>query len=474
MVLDVVWLVRTFGSTWAYAFLDARPRTCLYHVVLCSGRWRWLRCMIVSLDPSNLILRQDPGSYRRWSGKIGRYNLLDECTRAPAGCKTGLWSRLLARVESMEPRYLSPLPPNVKNMLFQRIRQRLPRSDSPPGKLHGDPYTMKDITTLWGQEAVDRHVIDADDRPPFGHEFQEDILVWHIGTSIFLACANQQFTTPGDYGKYAKAIEALSEYLMFLLAMRRHMLPGLVLSSLFEVTRDALGELWIKSDEKCYSSGSRARKVKLAEILHKEKSNNDYLYWGRGNEKKRLISDGAELAILLLDVGRSNMQELLELLFDVWVDKLLYAGTRCSRESHTKQLGRGGELTTIVWILTEHASPFQIGEFTDEIKFLSAPPLSKEKQSGEKKDGVVEKEPEPPKKEKPTKPPPHKKEPWWSPPPKAKKPEDKKPEEKKPEKPYMEKMKPDSPPFKPEPKEERKPDFEPKRKRRFATLYPPK
>ncbi|GJM90554.1 hypothetical protein PR202_ga06845 [Eleusine coracana subsp. coracana] len=413
MVLDVVWLVRTFGSTWAYAFLDARPRTWLYHVVLCSGRWRWLRCIIISLDPSNLILRQDPGSYRRWSAKIGRYNLLDECTRVRAGSKTGLWSRLLAKVESVESRYV---------------------------------------------------IDDARDRPRFGREFQEDILVWHIGTSIFLACANQQLTTPVDYGKYVKAIEVLSEYLMFLLAMRRHMLSGLVLSSLFEVTRDALGELWIKtkSDEKCYSSSSRARKVKLAEILHKEKYYDSCLYWG--NKRERLISDGAELAILLLDVGKSNMQKFLELFFDAWVDKLLYAATRCSRESHTKQLSRGGELATIVWIMTEHADPFQIGEFIIGEVNLEAPPLSEGKQSGEKKDGAAEKETEPPKKEE-HKPSPHEEEPWspppkakwspsheeepWSPPPKAKRPEDKKPKEKKPEKPHMEKMKPASPPLKP-------------------------
>ncbi|KAK3156310.1 hypothetical protein QOZ80_2AG0105480 [Eleusine coracana subsp. coracana] len=313
MVLDVVWLVRTFGSTWAYAFLDARPRTWLYHVVLCSGRWRWLRCIIISLDPSNLILRQDPGSYRRWSAKIGRYNLLDECTRVRAGSKTGLWSRLLAKVESVES-----------------------------------------------------------------------------------------------------------------------------------------------------SSSSRARKVKLAEILHKEKYYDSCLYWG--NKRERLISDGAELAILLLDVGKSNMQKFLELFFDAWVDKLLYAATRCSRESHTKQLSRGGELATIVWIMTEHADPFQIGEFIIGEVNLEAPPLSEGKQSGEKKDGAAEKETEPPKKEE-HKPSPHEEEPWspppkakwspsheeepWSPPPKAKRPEDKKPKEKKPEKPHMEKMKPASPPLKP-------------------------
>ncbi|GJN11773.1 hypothetical protein PR202_ga29992 [Eleusine coracana subsp. coracana] len=33
-LLDVVWLVRALGSTWAYAFLGARPRIGLHHTLL--------------------------------------------------------------------------------------------------------------------------------------------------------------------------------------------------------------------------------------------------------------------------------------------------------------------------------------------------------------------------------------------------------------------------------------------------------
>jgi hypothetical protein len=46
---------------------------------------------------------------------------------------------------------------------------------------------------------------------------------------------------------------------------------------------------------------------------------------------------------------------MLERILDAWVTLLIYASIRCSRDSHAKQLSRGGELTTIVWILAEHA-----------------------------------------------------------------------------------------------------------------------
>jgi hypothetical protein len=39
---------------------------------------------------------------------------------------------------------------------------------------------------------------------------------------------------------------------------------------------------------------------------------------------------------------------VLKLLLNVWMDFLVYAANRCSREPHAKKLGRGGELTTVV------------------------------------------------------------------------------------------------------------------------------
>jgi len=44
---------------------------------------------------------------------------------------------------------------------------------------------------------------------------------------------------------------------------------------------------------------------------------------------------------------------MLQLLLDVWMDFLVYGANRCSRESHAKKLSNGGELTTILWIMTE-------------------------------------------------------------------------------------------------------------------------
>ncbi|GJN12353.1 hypothetical protein PR202_ga30624 [Eleusine coracana subsp. coracana] len=397
-LLDLTWLVRALGSTWTFAFLNARPCPArLQHALLCTGRWRRLHRVLVSLDPCHLVLGIEPSGYRLWPSTIGRYNMLHECTRDRGGrWVTDLCTTLATTIgledtwnEFQHSRCLFELPKHVKELVFERIKQRFLSSKSAHDDR--DAYSMKDITTLWGDKAFKRRPselqMEVDFEVKFGREFQEDILVWHIGTCIFLSCADQQLINKEETGM-KPAIEALSEYLMFLVAVRRHMLPGLALRSLFEVTLQALGEIWVKHGKSSISSA--AGKEKLAEVLRKKKNSDKD--WGLAHAKSRLLADGAELAFQLLNVSSShnNMSKLLELIFDVWVDKLLFAGTRCTRESHAKQLSRGGELTTIVWIIAEHAGPFRIGETSDEardktISYAPKEPQEKKKEAEENK-----------------------------------------------------------------------------------------
>lgn len=44
----------------------------------------------------------------------------------------------------------------------------------------------------------------------------------------------------------------------------------------------------------------------------------------------------------------------LQLVLEVWTDILVYAGNKCSRESHAKMLNNGGEFTTVLWLMSEY------------------------------------------------------------------------------------------------------------------------
>ncbi|XP_073362816.1 uncharacterized protein [Aegilops tauschii subsp. strangulata] len=363
LLLDTRWLLGALGSTWTHSFLHARPHSWLHHVVLCSGRWRRHRHFIVSLDLGRLCLTgppRSPSSYRRWSGTIGQYNLLQECTR-----KIGVCSRAAKAigVEDVWNEYQHSkghkFSRDVKRVVFTRVNKvlRSTYEDDKDGR-----YSMENITMFWGQLTTKMRPKELKRfRLAFGREFQEDILVWHIATQIFLVCRSDEQLVIHDKNAvtHAKAIEAMSQHLMFLTVVRPYMLPGFTLRSLDEVTLKALRDVWNKSEMSDIGSSWTTGEKKLSRTLVNRKEDDE---WGFGNRGTRLVSDGVNIAVKLLTADRSEMPKLLELVFNIWVDKLLYAATRCSRESHARQLGHGGGLTTIVWIMAEHAGPFQIGQ----------------------------------------------------------------------------------------------------------------
>ncbi|CAN6361003.1 unnamed protein product [Urochloa humidicola] len=460
-LMDVVWLLRALGSTWAYAYLREQAPAWLRHQALHGRRWWYsLHRIVVLLDPLQLLGR-DPVSHRRWSGTIGRYNLLDECTattRTPT-CHSHCpeWWPLSEPGDDKpkEMRYLCKLPQCVKKELFKRVTQRILKDaitkEEERRKLKEEKnmYTREDIRTRWGQKAF-RNLPDhvkiklqaSKDKDPdetifknkllasdkdkyedleetmFGKEFEEDVLLWHIATCMVLLHI-------GPERKHRLAIEVMSEYMMFLVAVRRQMLPGLVLHSQLQVTRRKLVEIWDggKRVKKLLPGlGMRTNKDKLAMLLRrvrKKKPDKADEQWVDGippSEATRVLAQAVDLYFKLSGDERREVKSIhtpwpypevpdvmLEFMFNVWVDKLVYAAVRCSREAHAEHLRAGGDLTTVLWMLIQHAGPFCMGE---AIKLYIY---------GDKPEEMME----PPKKEEPLPPPSPKAEPPPPPPPKA-------------------------------------------------------
>ncbi len=206
-----------------------------------------------------------------------------------------------------------------------------------------------------------------------------------------------------------KVIKTLSDYMMFLVAVRPGMLPSLKLRSLYDTTQVALEKLW--SEKRSLSCSSTTREKCLTDIMFKkeniiEKSENGD-EWKPGYRTRKwkpeyitelyrfsiALSDGIKLAVLLQqwlrgdhfrrthynskfmqmypelmkimkitykDEYPNKLAVLLDHIFDEWVRLLINASVKCTRDSHAKQLSRGGELTTIVWNLVEHAGIFHV------------------------------------------------------------------------------------------------------------------
>ncbi|KAF7051686.1 hypothetical protein CFC21_059901 [Triticum aestivum] len=372
LLLDVRWLLGALGSTWAYTFFKESRWQWLKHAVVCDGRWHRLRTIVVSMS-SRFDMKQ-PSSYRLWRGIMGQYNLLHECTRHndnPISVSSMMGLFYLQPQESMmqheyHDRRGFRIPQDLKGLLFERIWEKLKLSYT-PGKVQEEEVVQ----------------FDPD-------ELQELILIWHMATDIFL----QKVTFADEKSqKYVKLISKLSNYLVFLVVVCPNMLPVRKLPSKYEETNKALRDYL--SDEKRPPS-CKTREQKIAFILEQ---------MGDGNSTSSIVlSDGNQYAGVLrscfaeggyidlvekmgeksrrrfkkLMPGLCSYSELvtdeellLNLIFDAWVLLLMNASKGSSRDSHAKQLGHGGDLVTIVWIMTIHANIFGIQEENNGVVSVS-------------------------------------------------------------------------------------------------------
>ena len=291
---------------------------------------------------------------------MGQYSMLDKCTRwRTAGVRP--WTMLGLGPSSA---WSVKVPEEVKAQVLVHIRSIVKENDI---------NTLGVIRQNWGVKALKDHNAIAK-VARLGAEIQEAIVVWHIATDILLAklgmlVRTEQLDAPER--DVVEAIKAISQYMMFLLVRRPAMLPGLAQIKLYQRTEETLvAQLdkippptrkppagWIHSActmvmEKLCGVGPNSdtrlqRREGLAKWLFHHKPELDE------HGKSSRVRFGIELAQTLYNY-KEKEKDQLEIVLAVWVDILVYTANRCSRESHAKQLSGGGELTTLIWLMTEH------------------------------------------------------------------------------------------------------------------------
>ncbi|KAJ1270022.1 hypothetical protein BS78_06G022700 [Paspalum vaginatum] len=267
-LLETASLVKALGSSWTTFLLYGRSKWgWVQHHVFCNNRrHRWLRRAIAHL----LQLFKVEG-HRRWSGRIGQLDLLDEIThqRRPGGrvlSITGIG--IVVQCFLGECRGLinnnsdHVLDADEKDLLLIRVGYRLRKSLE--GGVHKGAALLSNKAASnikRGQKTLSQAFKDDklydQFRKSLGTELQVGILIWHIATSIYLfksdVAKNMMASRASDddikrLQKRVKAIGSLSNYMMFLLVERPNMLPGLVLRSLYEQTYQELAEVCSKNN----------------------------------------------------------------------------------------------------------------------------------------------------------------------------------------------------------------------------------
>jgi hypothetical protein len=380
LILEMASLLRALGSTWTYAFLCNIKWSWLRYTALCSGRWDRLRGFVKAITGRSGLYNK---SARRWSGKIGQHNMLHACSRRKRAYESllGRLARMLGYEDWFIRYHFSgtmEFSQDLKHRLFEYTKQLTER-----GGLNMQGVVRRN----WGQQVFEQRreyklygsltttgtnnylgvelPTKTGSNNYFGAEFQEGVIIWHIATDVFIAKSRGDDAGHDDAGDadLVRDIRTLSNYMAFLLVDRPYMLPGLAQSMLYRKTCDNLEEIRSQNPDRhkkdlCTmikeffrlrddpNSDGLMHVDGLAGILSKEEPPLSLtvprLYFSYKVAQK--LHDRME------EIGRAAM---LELLLDVWTDFLVYAANRCSRESHAQKLSNGGELTTILWLMTD-------------------------------------------------------------------------------------------------------------------------
>jgi hypothetical protein len=90
----------------------------------------------------------------------------------------------------------------------------------------------------------------------------------------------------------------------------------------------------------------------------------------KGDRSKSALFDGVILAKVLWELDEELMWDVIT---GVWGEMLMYAAGKCRGIMHVRQLSRGGELITVVWLLMAHmglGDMYQIQEGDAKAKLI--------------------------------------------------------------------------------------------------------
>ncbi|TKW03038.1 hypothetical protein SEVIR_7G040700v4 [Setaria viridis] len=339
IILEITSALRAMLSSWTFALLYQRAEE--------RNVWHLLAFIVGSLR--RLVHAAD--WWRYWSGSMGQHNLLQLCARswASKSSKIARWMGLEDPWNTMIYSSSIPVPACIKQLVVEQVLKSEGTLESTPEHIHNSR----------GREALEKRGLYENLAWSIDIGLDESILVWHIATDLYLYWYKEKAKGDPELLAHAgvmKTVEALSNYMLFLLVSRPYMLPPPAsrnayvhvchfLSFLEHGTPEDLANLLRRSGNELNTrSNTEANDITLTGIS------------GDSSRYKKILDRGSQLGAKLVDdkLQDSGTAGILELITRVWVEMLCYVGYRCSAYSHAKQLSNGSELITVAALLMEH------------------------------------------------------------------------------------------------------------------------
>jgi hypothetical protein len=187
------------------------------------------------------------------------------------------------------------------------------------------------------------------------------ILVWHVATELYLCWFNGKDHPPAGAADLVGVAQALSNYMLFLLASRPHMLPP-------DASRnDYLVVCYALTSHERYSTAEDLLSLlqRFADALWANNSAPEYELRCKDTNRRgyRVLKGGCSLAAFLIHhqdsspVGGTSTGTgtgTLEMICRVWAHMLCSVADECSANSHAKRLSSGGEILTVAALVAKY------------------------------------------------------------------------------------------------------------------------
>uniref|UniRef100_A0A453T8E5 DUF4220 domain-containing protein n=3 Tax=Aegilops tauschii TaxID=37682 RepID=A0A453T8E5_AEGTS len=213
--LEVASVFKAIGSTWTYATLKGYG-------------WKWLANAIL-FARYHLVVVKDG----RWSNSVGQYKFISFCARDETELRGRIakWIRLRELWNKAHYTKHAKLSPVVKEFVWDLLRGA-----------KSDMVQIEDVAIRNGYWAL-RLTGFQELNWSLSFEFQKSVLIWHLATSTFLNVPAVKSLLAKEDKETAKAVNTLSEYMMYLLIEHPDILPmKAAVRNLFRLTSTSYAE----------------------------------------------------------------------------------------------------------------------------------------------------------------------------------------------------------------------------------------
>ncbi|XP_054820766.1 uncharacterized protein LOC129319709 [Prosopis cineraria] len=282
------------------------------------------------VTPCLRILGHRAAGWKRWSNTLPQFNLLSFCLHEKQlKCSKILKFRSFDKAfKKHRHRTRLKVPQELKVLMVQEMKL----IDAERGQ---KPFNQR------GEWSLGRHGCLGDFKWSVKRDFDKSIAIWHIATDICY-CSDDQCKSATD--SKSQMGKLLSNYMMYLLAMRPQMLSMATATIIFRHAYDKLKD-FMQKEQLIKDEGEVCRILRMESLYSVSERSSETVVTLKWN----MLRDAQRLARNLMK--RENRWHII---CSVWVEMLCYAAANCSADEHSEQIRRGGGLITHVWILLLH------------------------------------------------------------------------------------------------------------------------